>query len=74
MQNLFKTATLGTEESGRYGELTVVGRFKRESIYGLSAKKVAVVERWPLVAVRLFNKFVAVYEAREQTLHSQDEL
>ena len=66
-------ATLGTEESGRHGEMTVVGRFKRESMYGLSAKKVAAVERWALVEVRLFNKFVTVYKAREQTGHSQDE-
>ena len=35
--------------------MTVVGRFKRESTYGLSAKKVAVVERWALVEFRLFN-------------------
>ena len=72
-QNLFATGTLGTEESGRHGEMTVVGRFKRESMYGLSAKKVAVVEKWALVEVRLFNKFVTVCEAREQTVHSQDE-
>ena len=72
-QNLFTTATLGTEESGRHGEMTVVGRFKRESTYGLSAKKVAVVERWALVEVRLFNKFVSVYKAREQTVHSKDQ-
>ena len=44
-QNLFTTATLGTEESGRHEEMTVVGRFKRQSMYGLSAKKVAVIER-----------------------------
>ena len=29
-----------------------VERFKQESMYGLSAKKVAVVERWPLVEFR----------------------
>ena len=66
-------ATLGTEESDRHGETTVVGRFKRQSMYGLSAKKVAVVERWALVEVRLFNKFVTVYKAREQTVHSRDQ-
>ena len=38
-QNLFTTATLGTEESGRHGEMTVVGRFKRESTYGLSVTR-----------------------------------
>ena len=36
--------------------VVVVERFKQESMYGLFAgtKKVAVVERWPLVKVRLF--------------------
>ena len=66
-QNLFTTATLGTEESGRHGEMTVVERFKRESMYGLSAKKVAVVERWALVEVRLFNKFVTRLENKRST-------
>ena len=35
--------------------VAVVKRFKQESMYGLSGgpKKVAVVERWPLVEVRL---------------------
>ena len=53
--------------------MTVVGRFNREWMYGLSAKKVAVEERWALLEVRLFNKFVSVYKAREQTVHSQDQ-
>ena len=49
-----KTATLGTEESGRCRV-----RFKQESMYGLSAKtnrrcrEVAVREGWPLMEVRL---------------------
>ena len=47
--------------------MTVVGRFKRESTYGLSAKKVAVVERWALVEVRLFNKFVTRLENKRST-------
>ena len=34
-------------------KMAVVERFKQESMYGLFAKKVAVVERWPLVEVRL---------------------
>ena len=34
--------------------MAVVERFKQESMYGLSAKIVAVVERWPLVEVRLY--------------------
>ena len=33
--------------------MAVVERIKQESIYGLSAKRVVVVERWPLVEVRL---------------------
>ena len=49
-------ATLGTEESGRYKEVAVVERFKQplRSINGLFVrrdKKVAVLERWPLVEV-----------------------
>ena len=37
-------------------EVAVVGRFKEESKYVLSAgtRKVADVERWPLVEVRLY--------------------
>ena len=34
-------------------KVAVVERFKQESMYGLSAKKMAVVERWRLVEVRL---------------------
>ena len=36
--------------------VAVVERFKQELMYGLSAgtKKVAAVERWPLVEVRLY--------------------
>ena len=52
-------ATWGTEESGRCREVAIIGRFKLESKYGLSAKnsgrwrEVATMERWPLVEVRL---------------------
>ena len=50
---------LGTHFSGRYRcrEVAVVERFKQELMYGLSAgtKNVAVVERWPLVEVRLYR-------------------
>ena len=37
-------------------EVAVVERFKEESMYGLSAgiRKVADVERWPLLEVRLY--------------------
>ena len=38
--------------------MTVVERFKEDSMYGLSARNVAVVERWPLVEVRLCTKGV----------------
>ena len=36
--------------------MTVVERFKEDSMYALSARNVAVVERWPLVEVRLYTK------------------
>ena len=51
--NLSATVTLGTEESVYCREVAVVDRLKQESMYGLSAKKMAVVERWPLLEVRL---------------------
>ena len=40
---LSTTATLGQAKVG------LVERFKQESTKGLSAKKAAIVERWPLV-------------------------
>ena len=52
--NVSTTASLGTEEKGHCREVAVVERLKQEWIYGLSAKKKAVVERWPLVEVRLY--------------------
>ena len=33
--------------------MAVVERFKQESVYGLSAHKKPIVERWPLAEVRL---------------------
>ena len=41
-------------------EVAFVKRFKLESMYGLSTrtKKVTVVERWPLVEVRLYENRV----------------
>ena len=39
--------------------MDVVERFKQESMSGLSAKKVAIVERWPLLEVRLHLKQVS---------------
>ena len=55
---------LGTHFSGRCRcrEVAIVERFKQELMYGLSAgtkksgryREVAVVERWPLVEVRLY--------------------
>ena len=39
--------------------MAVVKRLKQDSILGLSAENVAVVEMWPLVEVRLyFDLFV----------------
>ena len=46
-------------------EVAVVERFKQELMYGLSAgtkkssryREVAVVERWPLVEVRLYTEW-----------------
>ena len=53
--NLSTTATLGTETSGHCGEVAVVERSKQEWMYGLSAKIMAIVERWPLVEVPLYS-------------------
>ena len=50
--------SLGTEKSGHCRKVAVVERLKQELMYGLSAKKMAVVERWPLVEVRLYRHFV----------------
>ena len=54
---------MGTGESGLFSEVAIVEGFKQESMYGVSAQKVAVVERWPLVDVRLyfFNIFLYNY-------------
>ena len=46
--------TLGTEEGGHCREVTVVDRLKKKLMYGLSAEKMAVVERWLLVEVQLY--------------------
>ena len=48
--NLSPTANLGTEESGHCES------FKQESMYGLSAKKVAVAEKWLTVYRCFFGK------------------
>ena len=34
--------------------MAVVERLKQESMYGLSAKKMAILERWPLVELQLY--------------------
>ena len=48
---------LGTRFSGHFPctEVAIVEKFKLESMYGLpaSTKKVAVIERWPLVEILL---------------------
>ena len=55
--------------------VAVVERFKQEVMYGLSAgtKKVAVVENWPLVEVRLhnhtdFDVYVNLHQFTEQMI------
>ena len=40
--------------------MVVIERFKQESMYVLSAKKVLVVERWPLVEVIIIISFSSV--------------
>ena len=53
-------ATMGTEESDQCRQVTVVERLKQEWMHGLSAKKtVAVVERWPLVEVRITVSWIS---------------
>ena len=37
-------------------------------MYGLSAKKVAVVERWALVEVRLYNTRIEIWTTLYQSL------
>ena len=44
----------GQENADHCREVAVVVRFKQEPMYGLSAQKVAVVESWSLVEVRLY--------------------
>ena len=52
-------ASLGTEESGHCRQAAVAERYKQESMYGLSApQKLAIVERWLLVKVGLYNKIM----------------
>ena len=53
----FFNSTVEPFDNGHLGErqkVKLVERFKQESVYGLSTKKVAVVERWPLVEVGLY--------------------
>ena len=46
-------AMLGTEESGRYREVAVVRGLNKSEFMDFLPKKMAVVERWPLVEVGL---------------------
>ena len=43
--NLSRTAIMGTGESGLFSEVAIVERFKQESMYGLSAERVAFLAR-----------------------------
>ena len=52
-------ATMGTEEIDRCREVAIVERFKQESVYDLSAQKMAIVERWLLVEFQLYLKHVS---------------
>ena len=52
-------ATMGTEEIDRCREVAIVERFKQESVYDLSAQKMAIVEMWLLVAFQLYLKHVS---------------
>ena len=60
-------ATLGKEESGHCGEVAIVGRFKQESMCGLSAiksghcREMAGVESWLFVEIRLYNRTSCSY-------------
>ena len=44
---------MSTKKRSRCREVTVVQGFKQESVYGLSAKIVAVVKRWPWMLVKV---------------------
>ena len=52
-------ATMGTEESHRCREVAIVERFKQESVYDLSAQKIAIVGMWLLVEFQLYVKYVS---------------
>ena len=41
------------QKRSRCREVAVVEWFKQESVYGLSAKRVAVVNRWPWLLVEV---------------------
>ena len=45
-----------------------VGRLKHEWMYGLSTKKMAIAERWPLVEVQLFYSPLFIQSSNEQFL------
>ena len=45
-----------------------VGRLKHEWMYGLSTKKMAIAERWPLVEVQLFYSPLFIQSSNEQLL------
>ena len=57
--NLFTSAVLGPKNVAVVERKPVCRKVvKQESVYGLFSKKVAVVDRWPLVEVRLYISFV----------------
>ena len=50
---LSSTATLGTEKSGHCREMVVVEAETTVNVRTIRLKKMAVVERWPLLEVRV---------------------
>ena len=45
-----------------------IGRLKHEWMYGLSTKKMAIAERWPLVEVQLFYSPLFIQSSNKQLL------
>ena len=52
--NLSTTATIGTEERGRCKE--VLNKSQCMDFLSARTKKVAVIERWPLAEVQLYQR------------------
>ena len=57
---LSATATLGTEKSGHCREMVVVEAETTVNVQTVRLKKMAVVERWPLVEARVQSKTLVI--------------